>query len=315
LVLVVASVFCLGAVADGEPPAPAPAPSADEEPAAPAPPLAEALPEQFAKVTDRLYRSAQPLGDATFAAIAAEGIKVVVSVDGARPDLAAAEAHGIRYVHIPIRYDGITRDQALRMAKVVTTLDGPFLFHCHHGKHRGPAACAIAARVLEGASWDAERLTAFLREAGTSARYRGLFRDVAAFVPPTEEELATLPDEFPSYVPPDGMTASMVAVSHGWENLKAVRKAGWRTPPAHPDVEPSHEALILAESFREMGRLPEMQERPEDFRAWLLDSEKAAWDLSKALGTEVVDAAAAGAAYDRIAAGCTDCHAGYRNNR
>ena len=39
----------------------------------------------------------------------------------------------------PIGYDGVPREQALRMIKAVQVAKGPVYFHCHHGKHRGPA--------------------------------------------------------------------------------------------------------------------------------------------------------------------------------
>jgi protein tyrosine phosphatase (PTP) superfamily phosphohydrolase (DUF442 family) len=284
----------------------------DEAPPA-SPPGDEALPENFERVSDQLYRSAQPVGVETFKALAAKGIKVVVSVDGARPDVEAARAAGLRYIHIPFGYDGVPRDKELLIAKVVRTLDGPFLFHCHHGKHRGPAGCAIAWRTLDAVESDA--LMEFLKVAGTSPKYAGLYRDVAGYRPPTDEELAQVPAEFPEYVPPQGLTAGMVAADHGFERMTDVRKAGWRTSAAHPDVNPPHEATILAEAFREMARLDESKQKPEDFQKWMQAAEDACWKLSDLLGQEQVDGEKALAAYTALQTSCNDCHAVYRNNR
>ena len=82
----------------------------------------------------------------------------------------------------------------------------------------------------------------------------------------------------------------------------------------HPDVDPSHEALMLAEWFRELARRPESVAHGETFVAWLKDTENAAMDLSKAVEKGKVDPKAAQAAFDRAQASCTACHAQHRDN-
>ena len=42
--------------------------------------------------------------------IADMGVKTILSVDGKIPDAEEAAKYGIRYVHVPIRYGGITND-------------------------------------------------------------------------------------------------------------------------------------------------------------------------------------------------------------
>ena len=82
------------------------------------------------------------------------GRKTVLTLDGAQPDVETAKRHGLRYVHVPIGYDGIPAARALELAKTFQTLEpsGPIFVHCHHGKHRGPAACSIALRSRSGSS-------------------------------------------------------------------------------------------------------------------------------------------------------------------
>jgi protein tyrosine phosphatase (PTP) superfamily phosphohydrolase (DUF442 family) len=268
---------------------------------------------QFAKVADRLFRSAQPETDEDFAFIAAQGVKVIVSVDGARPDVERARKHGLRYVHVPIGYEGIPMAKAAVIAKAVTTLDGPFLFHCHHGKHRGPAACAIAMRVLGAA--DGEGGCSMMKKAGTADRYAGLYRDVREFPGIRSEVLAAIPADLPEAVSPQGMIRAMVEVDHTWDRLKSVKDAGWKAPPEHPDVAPAHEAVILAEGLREMLRLDEVTKKPESFRNVLAEAEKAAWDLAGILDEEKPDAGRAALAWQRIDKTCLECHKGYRDIR
>jgi hypothetical protein len=110
----------------------------------------------------------------------------------------------------------------------------------------------------------------------------------------------------------------MVAIDERWDRLKEVRAAAWKVPPNHPDVDPSHEALQLAEQFREAGRLPEVKNKhPEELVRWLADAEKAATDLEgvlrrgKAKGE--VDEATAEALFRKATADCARCHAKYRD--
>jgi len=60
------------------------------------------------RITDRLYCGSEPEGDRGFESLKKLGIKTVVSVDGAKPDLTRAKADGLRYVHIPTGYSGIS---------------------------------------------------------------------------------------------------------------------------------------------------------------------------------------------------------------
>ena len=296
----------------GPPPATAPDASADAAHASPAVASGEhAAPiHNYRRLSDRLLRGAQPAGDEDFAFLAAQGVKTVVSVDGARPDLARAKRHGLRYVHVPIGYDGIPLEKAAALQKAFRTLEGPFFVHCHHGKHRGPAACAIGRLVVDGVTPD--QAVAEMREAGTDPRYRGLYAVPVVHRAATEDELAAV-GPLPETAPVPGFQAAMVDVDERWERMKAVKKAGWRTPADHPDVDPAHEATMLAELLRELARRPEVASRPATFLDSLRTSEKAAWELSAALHRQAP--ADAARAYDQVSQACSSCHAAHRDNK
>src|SRR5690349_19529458 len=76
------------------------------------------------RVSDRLYSGSSPEGEEGFRSLEELGVRTVVSVDGARPDVEGARRHALRYVHLPIGYDGVPRDQALRLARAVRDLPG-----------------------------------------------------------------------------------------------------------------------------------------------------------------------------------------------
>src|SRR5581483_3702797 len=65
------------------------------------------------RLTDRVLSGAQPEANVAFRELAALGVKTVISVDGAAPDVASAHKAGLRYVHLPIGYDGIPAARAL----------------------------------------------------------------------------------------------------------------------------------------------------------------------------------------------------------
>ena len=250
-----------------------------------------------------------PYGDAGFAALKAQGVKTIVTVDGAKPNVELAAKYGMRYVHIPVAYGGLTRAQELDIIRAIRDLDGPVFVHCHHGEHRGPTAAVLAAMALEG--WTNEDGLSALSQAGTSKGYAGLWGDVREFKLPTKAEIDAADNSFPSSAPIAAIAESMVTIDHHFDAIKEVKAAGWRAPAAHPDVDPPHEALLLAEQFREIKRTPQAQAFPTDFMKHLDEAETAATALEAALRGE--DVAAKETAFKTVGANCGSCHKLYRN--
>jgi protein tyrosine phosphatase (PTP) superfamily phosphohydrolase (DUF442 family) len=272
----------------------------------------EAPLHNYRRLSENVISGASPETDADLAYLAAQGVKTAISVDGARPDVEGAAKHGIRYVHIPIGYDGISREKQVWLAKAFAELDGPFYVHCHHGKHRGPAACTIGRITLDGV--DADQAVADMKDRGTDPKYRGLYAVPKTFVKPTAKELAAAPKEFPSAAEVEGMQAAMVEIDAGWERMKAVRKAGWKVPAHHPDVDPAHEATILAQRFRELARNDPEAKADEGFRKMLQASEEAAGDLAAALKPGALSPEKAAVAFEAAASSCAKCHTLHRDN-
>lgn len=274
---------------------------------------AEVLPgvHNFFRAATNIYSGSQPEGDATFAALAKLGVKTIVSVDGAKPDVTGAARHGLRYIHLPVGYDGIPTNRIAELARVVATAEGPFYVHCHHGKHRGPTA--VAVMCLAAGQWQTNQAEAFLQQAGTSPDYPGLYRAVREFSPPAPDVLAAVSTNFPAVARTSSLVDAMVALDEHLERLRAVERAGWRSPPTHPDVQPAHEAMLLWEQLRETVRLEDTAGRPADYRDLLAGNERAADELRQALRADPVDPARAGTALKAVSRACLDCHKRYRN--
>lgn len=261
------------------------------------------------KLGKKIISGSCPYGDEGFAALKSQGVKTIVTVDGAKPNAELAAKYGMRYVHIPVAYSGITRAQELDIIRAVRDLEGPVFVHCHHGEHRGPTAAVIAAMALEG--WTNEDGLEALAQAGTSKGYAGLWGDVREFVLPTKTDIDAADNKFPSSAPIPALAESMVSIDNYFDSIKGIKAAGWKAPTDHPDVDPPHEALLLKEQFREIKRTPQAQAFPADFMKHLDDAETATTALEAAMRGE--DVAAKETAFKAVGANCGSCHKLYRN--
>ena len=242
------------------------------------------------------------------------GVKTVISVDGMKPDVETAKKYGLRYIHLPHGYDGIPDARVKQLAKAVQGIEGKIYIHCHHGKHRSPAAASVAC-VAAGLIPRSASL-AILNLAGTSHHYRGLYESARVVKPLETALLDELKLDFPESVEVPPMAEAMVAMGHTHEHLKQIAEAGWRSPADHPDLHPAHEALLMREHFTELLRSDDVLEQTDAFRRYLRESEQAAEGLEAALRTWASKSAAADAQppetmrqfLAKISANCKACH-------
>ncbi len=259
------------------------------------------------------YSGGVPTGPDSFATLAAMGVRTVISVDGAPPDVAAAAAHGIRYIHLPIGYDGFDAARRLELARASADAraKGAVYVHCHHGKHRSAGAAGAAAVTLGWASPD--DMLDRMRVSGTSPNYPGLFEVVRRSTPASRAELAAVDADFPSVSMPKGLVKSMVEVSHAWEHLLAIRKASWTVPATHPDLVPAAEAGRLADILRLLESDAAAQKHGVEFIRLLRANQREAQRLEDLLVALERDPAALTAQFDLVKTSCRACHARYRD--
>ncbi len=269
------------------------------------------------RVHSKVISGGLPEGLVAFEELRSLGIKTVISVDGAKPDLVSAEKCGLRYVHLPHGYDGIPQTRAAELAKAVRDLPGPIYIHCHHGKHRSPAAAATAC-VAAGLI-DHEAGLSVLQVAGTSPNYRGLYESAQTAKPLDKAVLDQLDADFPATAKLPATAEAMVAVEHTFDHLKSFEKAGWKLLPEQPDLTPDHEALLLREHYAELLRTEAVQRQPERFRHLLTTGETAAQQFEDALRAWCVPNAkgpipdAIPAAFKAINDNCKTCHQEFRD--
>lgn len=267
------------------------------------------------RLSDHIISGSEPENEEAFKRMAELGVKTILSVDGKAPDVEGARRHGMRYVHVPIQYRGITEDELLRIAKTFHELEAPFYVHCFHGKHRGPAAAAVGRVLLDGVSRD-QALAEMRQWCGTSGKYEGLYQVIASRALPTRETTTALAWDFPSQVRFDGLRLAMVEMTRIHDHLKALDERDWNIDPNHPDLDPVHEASRLAEL---MGRAVSdaCGDETESFRHAMTDMADEVRSLEALLkrvkkGDEDARIEAS-ATMKSIKQSCVDCHRVYRN--
>lgn len=272
--------------------------------------------ENVYRYSDQIYGGSGPYRIENFQELKRLGIELLISVDGARPKVELAKSFGMRYVHIPIGYDAVPYKAQLQLLKAYQEAEGAIYVHCHHGKHRGPAA--IGSMLVGLGLISPEAGVEVLNEVGTSKEYTGLYRDVASarVLSKAEVEQAA---PLVSVASVSDFTQAMAAIDVTWDNLKLSRKAAWQVSDKHPDIDPPHEALMLHEHFRELLRADQVNDYSEEeaeslveFRELLVEAVELSGEFEAGLREQkpidVIEHR-----FLSLKQNCKSCHEAYRN--
>ncbi len=257
-----------------------------------------------------LYSGSVPQGAEGFATLAAMGIRTIISVDGATPDVELAKQFGLRYVHLPVGYDGITKQRSLELARAVRDLPGPIYIHCHHGQHRSAAAAAAAGVTL--GKFSVDEALALMKVSGTAPNYTGLFACVRAASVASPETLETVSNKFPEKSQIGDLAQVMTHVDETMDNLKLIEKANWTTPKDHPDLVPAAEAARLADFFRNAPQ-PKEPARTDEFAAWISAQASNASEVEQALLRGNASPQQVSEKLKIVSQACVQCHSKYRD--
>lgn len=148
--LLLAMLLCATCTA-GEPPV-----ANDPRSAAWAEPITDypGLPNLF-RVSDGLFRGAQPSKDGGYASLAEMGIKTVVNLRGGHDEKDLCRRHGLDYVYIPMRAWSFDEEDVIRFLQVASRAENqPVFVHCRRGADRAGMAVATYRVVVQG--WSKE---------------------------------------------------------------------------------------------------------------------------------------------------------------
>jgi len=261
---------------------------------------------------DGLYSGSAPEGDHAFSTLAAMGVKTIISVDGAIPDVEAAKKEGLRYVHLPIQYSGIESERSKEIARAVRDLPKPLYLHCHHGKHRSAAALGSAAVQL--GLLKPEDAVARMKVSGTAPTYKGLYACVANETLRAASELDAVNANFPEVANPSGIVEAMVELDERLDHLKECEKSGWTPSREHPDLVALAELSRFSDLYRQLEAESEwIAKHDAKFAEMLAASAKRAEEFEAALDSPVRDLARFSSFMKDMTNDCKACHVAYRD--
>jgi len=257
--------------------------------------------ENVLQVGNSIYSGSEPVKEIDFRWLADQGIETLVSVDRVPPNVELAREFGLRYVHIPIGYGHIEREQQLAIVRAIRETDESIFFHCHRGQHRGPAATALACISEE--IFSREQASQFLKLAGTSKQYQGLWDSVQKFVSPSRE--IDLP-ELRESVEPARLVESMARIDRSWRAIETLSRGQWEKI----DAQGIEQVRLLSDELRASGRHGS-GDFDGEFQRMLNDAAEQSSRLEKAL--EQGDSALAGREFVKMRQDCQQCHQRYRD--
>ena len=108
----------------------------------------------FHKVSDNLYRGAQPTAEG-MSQLKELGIKTVVNLRSAHSDRDELGDTKLAYEHINMTTLNFKNEDAVRFLKIVTDSNyAPVFVHCQHGADRTGTMCAVYRIAVQGWSKD-----------------------------------------------------------------------------------------------------------------------------------------------------------------
>lgn len=255
-----------------------------------------------------LYSGDEPATQHHYQQLSSLGIKTVISVDAVAPDPDLASKHGIKIVHLPIGYDGIEDPRAAELASAIAQLEHPIYLHCHHGKHRGPAALcvgAIGAGIITN-----DQAIEFMTLAGTSDNYPGLW-SAAQNARPLDQPTLDSITEFPTRAPVTGFVQGMGTLDRLHDQLLDIADNDWNAPDDHPDLSATAISGQLYDHLRSMGQLEYFNRKGTMLRSRF----EAITELARTTESKIIDEDFTGAleSLDALSDSCLDCHERFRD--
>lgn len=264
-------------------------------------PPSNSLPKVFQMVNERLAYGSEPRGKGDLQGLYDKGIRVVVSVDAARPLVEEAESLGMRIIHLPTPYSGFDVGTMGSFKRISMEVNEPIYVHCHHGKHRGPTAAAILA--MYRGDFRNDKAIQLMKDAGTSPEYKGLWKTVEDF------SSLKLTDPLPRLFkeqPADHVVEQMLIADESLDFILNYLAEG-RPSEIAKDI-PNH-IVLLRESMVESRRFSDPKDTDlmnhysqTDLLVRILEKEK---DHSNSKAFE--------AATHNLGKSCKDCHQQHRN--
>lgn len=135
------------------------------------------------KVSDLLYRCAQPTADG-FKELEKLGIRTVINLRSEHTDRNLLAGTNLNYYEIPSKATQVNEADLLKFLQIVTNPEeGPYLVHCHHGADRTGLFVAVYRVVVQ--NWPREEAIREMQNGGYGFHntYTNIVRYLQTFDP------------------------------------------------------------------------------------------------------------------------------------
>jgi protein tyrosine phosphatase (PTP) superfamily phosphohydrolase (DUF442 family) len=130
------------------------------------------------KVSDQLYRSAQPTAEG-MKRLKAMGIRTIVTLRSFHSDRKLLRGTGLGYEHIYMKAHHPEEEEAVRFLRIVSDPKRtPVLVHCQHGADRTGTMCALYRVVAQG--WTKEEAIREMTDGGFG--FHSVFRNLPSWI-------------------------------------------------------------------------------------------------------------------------------------
>ena len=130
------------------------------------------------KVSDTLYRSAQPSAEG-MRNLKAMGIETIVNLRSFHSDRDEIGDTGLAYEHITMKTWHPEEEEAVRFLQIVTNPKrSPVLVHCQHGADRTGTMCALYRVVVQG--WTKEEALKEMTQGGFG--FHGIWENLIQWI-------------------------------------------------------------------------------------------------------------------------------------
>lgn len=133
----------------------------------------------FAKVSETLYRGAQP-GKEGFTELKKMGVKTIINLRGYHSDRDLIKGLGFQYIEIPLNAGDTDEKNVIKFLKAVANPNNGIIFvHCQHGSDRTGMMIAIYRMFVQG--WTADEAMQELPSFGFHEIYSSIREYISKF--------------------------------------------------------------------------------------------------------------------------------------
>ena len=148
-----------------------------QRPANWAQPVESSALDNFFRLDDKVYRSAQP-DRKGFEAAYGLGIRNVLNLRNYHSDDSKAKGFGLKLFRVKMEAGGLTAERMVQALRIVREAEGPILIHCWHGSDRTGAVSAMYRIVFQG--WSKEDAITELINGGYG--YHSIYGNIPQFI-------------------------------------------------------------------------------------------------------------------------------------